>query len=283
VPIGGGIDRVAFSGESAGARLGQLNKLRFAIDALQTDDSRLPEARGAAFLALLATVAAPSTLIRGELALDGFTVKSATGETLVSVAKAGSAAELTGLDSEMAALRFSIRHEGLDLAPSVLEHTKVPHRVVIDLGVGDLSTHALTMLLKAFATLTEEHSSDEHDTEEKRQLAIQQTLGAAAMLNPTFRIYDIALDTEHIGVDLTAEAKGSPLAPKGYTAAGDLVVRGFDAIPKLSAGIPFAEYLPVLKEMGVEETAPDGTSRVDFRLASVPPKWILINGNDVSA
>ena len=38
-------------------------------------------------------------------------------------------------------------------------------------------------------------------------------LGAAAMLNPTFRIHDIAIDTEDLGIDLTGEAKGSPLAP----------------------------------------------------------------------
>jgi hypothetical protein len=108
-------------------------------------------------------------------------------------------------------------------------------------------------------------------------------LGAVSVLNPTFHIYDIAVDTEDVGVDLTAEAKGSPLAPKGYNAAGELVVRGFDAIPRLSAGTPFAEYLPVLKELGVEEKAPDGSPRLDFHLASAWPKWITINGNDVSA
>jgi hypothetical protein len=84
-------------------------------------------------------------------------------------------------------------------------------------------------------------------------------------------------------VDLTAEAHGSPLAPKGYTASGDLAVRGFDAIPKLSAGIPFAKYLPVLREIGVEGTAPDGTPRLQFHLTSAPTNWITINENDVSA
>jgi murein L,D-transpeptidase YcbB/YkuD len=62
-----------------------------------------------------------------------------------------------------------------------------------------------------------------------------------------------------------------------------LAVRGFDALAKLGAGTPLAEFLPVLKTLGVEKTAPDGTSRIDFRLASAPTKWITINGNDVSA
>ena len=62
-----------------------------------------------------------------------------------------------------------------------------------------------------------------------------------------------------------------------------MVIRGFDAIPKLGVRLPFAEYLPVLKEIGIERAAPDGTARVDFNLVSAPPKWLTINGNDVAA
>jgi len=282
-PVGGGINRIVFKGNSAGPRLDELDKLREAIETLQNDDSQLPEARGAAFLAVLPTIAAPFGTIRGELALDGLTVRSVTGEALVSLAKAGTTTEITGLDTEKASIRFSIRHEGLDLAPSLLEETKVPHRVVLDLGVGDLSTQALRKLLQAVGTIAADSAASEDENQQKKQQGTQQMLGAVSMLNPTFHIYDIAVDTEDVGVDLTAEAKGSPLAPKGYTAAGELVVRGFDAIPRLSAGTPFAEYLPVLKELGVEEKAPDGSPRLDFHLASAPPKWITINGNDVSA
>jgi murein L,D-transpeptidase YcbB/YkuD len=140
----------------------------------------------------------------------------------------------------------------------------------------------LTDLLEALITAIDQQVSGAVETEANSRHALQQALGAAAMLNPTFHIYDIALDTEEVGVDLTAEAKGSPLAPKGYTAFGDLAVRGFDAIAKLSGGIPFAEYLPVLREIGIEEAAPDGTRRLQFHLASTPGKWITINGNDVS-
>ncbi len=282
-PVGGGINRIVFKGNSAGPRLDELDKLREAIETLQNDDSQPAEARGAAFLAVLPTIAAPFGTIRGELALDGLTVRSVTGEALVSLAKAGTTTEITGLDTEKASIRFSIRHEGLDLAPSLLEETKVPHRVVLDLGVGDLSTQALRKLLQAVGTIAADSAASEDENQQKKQQGTQQMLGAVSMLNPTFHIYDIAVDTEDVGVDLTAEAKGSPLAPKGYTAAGELVVRGFDAIPRLSAGTPFAEYLPVLKELGVEEKAPDGSPRLDFHLASAPPKWITINGNDVSA
>ncbi len=282
-PVGGAIDRIAFTGRSAGPRLNELDKLRRAIDQMQANDSKSPQARGAAFLMTLSTISEPFSTIRGELALEGLTVRSVTGETLIGVAKAGSTAEVTGLDTEQAALRFSISHEGLDLAPSLLESGKVPRRMVLDLGVTDLSTRALTNLLHALITATDQRVSGESETEANQQEALQQALGAAAMLNPTFHVYDIAIETEEVGVDLTAEAKGSPLAPRGYTASGDLAVRGFDAIPKLSAGIPFSEYLPVLREIGIEGTAPDGRPRLRFHLTSAPTNWIAINGNDVSA
>src|SRR5712671_801174 len=282
-PVGGGINRIVFKGNSAGPRLKELDKLREAIETLQNDASQPPEARGAAFLAVLPTIAAPFGTIRGELALDGLTVRSVTGEALVSLAKAGTTTEITGLDTEKASIRFSIRHEGLDLAPSLLEETKVPHRVVLDLGVGDLSTQALRKLLQAVGTIAADSAASEDENQQKKQQGTQQMLGAVSMLNPTFFFFNDTAATEDVGVDLTAEAKGSPLAPKGYTAAGELVVRGFDAIPRLSAGTPFAEYLPVLKELGVEEKAPDGSPRLDFHLASAPPKWITINGNDVRA
>jgi Putative peptidoglycan binding domain len=282
-PVGGAINRIAFSGNSAGPKLDELDKLREAIESLHNDEGRAPEPRGTAFLAVLPTIAAPFGTIRGQIALTGLTVRSITGEALVSLAKAGSKTEITGLDTEQASIRFSVSHEGLELAPSVLEQTRVPHRVVLDLGIADLSTQAFSKLLQAVAAMAAANEVSEDESQQKKQQATQQALGAVAMFNPTFHVYNIAVETEDLGVDLTAEARGSPFAPKGYTAAGDLVIRGFDAIAKLSAGVFPAEYLPVLKELGIEEKAPDGTPRLDFHLTSAPPKWIKINGNDVSA
>jgi hypothetical protein len=282
-PVGGGIDRIAFSGRSAGPKLNELDKLRDALDRLQAGDDRPPHIRASNFLAALPKISEPFSEIRGELAVEGLSVRSVTGEALVVVAKAAGATEITGLDTEEAALRFSIRHEGLDLAPSVLENSKVPRRVVLDFGVADLSTRGLTDLLRALITATDQRVAGESESEANKQQAVQQALGAAAMLNPTFHIYDLAIDTEEVGVDLTAEAKGSPLAPKGYSASGDLMVRGFDAISKLSDGMPLAEYLPVLREIGAEGTAPDGTPRLQFHLSSAPRKWMTINGNDVTS
>jgi hypothetical protein len=279
-PLGGGIHRIAFNGTSAGPKLDELNKLRETVEILQNDDSRPPEARAAALIEALPTLSEPFSTIRGKIALDGLIIRDVSGGALVSLAEAESTAELAGLDTGTASIRFSIRHDGLDMAPSVVDKVKVPHRVAVDLGIADLSTQAISKVLQAAATMAAENSASEDQNQQKKLEAAQEIL--AAMLNPTFHIYDISVDTQEVGIDLTGEAKGSPLTPKGYTAAGDLTVRGFDEIPKLSPGIPFAEYLPVLKQLGVEEKVPDGTPRLDFHVASAPSNWITINGNDVS-
>jgi Putative peptidoglycan binding domain len=102
------------------------------------------------------------------------------------------------------------------------------------------------------------------------------------MLNPVWRIYEIAIDTQDVGAELTAEAKGTRLSPAGYTAAGDLVVRGWDALPKLAIGTPFVEYLPFLSEFAEAVGTSDGSPRLKFHIASTPLKLAMINGNDVS-
>jgi hypothetical protein len=279
-PVGGSISRIAFSGKSAGPSLASLDKLRDTLDGLQADNTRSPEARGADFLASLSSMTAPFQAVSGHLAVEGVAVRSLAGHALLSLGKAGTAVAMTGLDGEAAAIRFNMHYEGLEFAPSVLEAAKVPHRALVDFGVGNISTEAIGKLLRA-ATLASERESPDGKQSSKQQTA-EQMLGAAAMLNPTFRIYDAAIETREFGVDLTGEAKGSPLTPNGYSAAGDMVVRGFDNLSELGPGGPLADYFPVLKELGSERAAPDGTSRLTFHLASEPPKWLTINGSDVS-
>lgn len=282
-PIGCGIERIAFSGKNAGPSLDSLEKLRETIDGLQAEGNRSPEARGAALLSALTSIAAPFGSLSGDFAVDGLTMRSLTGEPLVSLGKAGTAFTVTGLDSETAAFRLGIRHDGLDLAPSLLDPEKVPNRALVDVGITDISTQAVGKLLRAAAALANEKGEGEDKKQPKNQEATEQMLGALAMLNPVFHVYDIAVETRDVGIDLTGEAKGSPLNPNGYTAAGDLAIRGFDDLSQWGAKLPFADYLPVLKELGSERAAPDGTPRVTFHLVSAPPKWLTINSSDVSA
>jgi hypothetical protein len=137
-------------------------------------------------------------------------------------------------------------------------------------------------LARVATAMANENGQGEDEKQSKKEEATEQMLGALAMLNPTFHVYGVAIETRDVGVDLTGEAKGSPLTPKGYTAAGDLVIRGFDDLSQWGDKLPFADYLSVLKELGNQRAAPDGTARATFHLVSAPPKWLTINGSDVS-
>jgi hypothetical protein len=86
---------------------------------------------------------------------------------------------------------------------------------VLDLGVSGLSTEALSKMLQALGVMAEDSGSGGNGNELKKRQAAQQILGASATLNPAFHVYDIAVDTEEVGVDLTAEAKRIASRPKG--------------------------------------------------------------------
>lgn len=281
VPVAGGISGIAFHGRSAGPSLERIDRLRETIDGMGAADGQPSDARAAAIFAALSSLAAPFSSIAGDLAVDGVAARGITGEPLMALAKAGVTISLTGLDGTEAGLRFAVRHDGLELAPSILDPSKVPHRARFDLAVEHISTEALARLLRAAGTIAEADGRDEN--EPKQRQAIEQILGAAALLNPTLQVQDIAVDTADFGIQLTGEATGSLLAPTDYTAVGDVAVRGFENITKFSSGSGFAEYLPVLKELGQQQEASDGMPRTLFHLASAPPKWLTINGNDVDA
>jgi hypothetical protein len=271
VPLGGAIDRIAYSAASAGPDLAALNRLRDRVDALRQQGEQTATARVDAVLDLLPTVPTLFSLLKGETNVDGVAVRAATGEPLVGLTKFAFGGALTGLSGDSATLRITLRQEGLTLAAAILDPSKVPHTVVIDLGLESVATAPLRTIIEAAAKFREGASDG------NSQQATQRMLGAAAMLSPVFRIYQLSLATQEVGIEATAEAKGSPLSPKGYTAEGDVTVRGFDAVPNLVGDMPLADYLPLLKALGT-----GGGSDVKFHLASAPQKWITLNGIDIS-
>jgi hypothetical protein len=271
VPLGGAIDRIAYSASSAGPDLAALNRLRDRVDALRQQGEQTPAAKVEAVLELLPTVPTLFSLLKGETNVEGVAVRAATGEPLVGLAKFAFGGALTGLSGDTAALRITLRQDGLTLAAAILEPNKVPQNVVIDFGVESVATAPLRTIIEAVAKLRD------GSNDASSQQATQRMLGAAAMLSPVFRIYQLSFTTQDVGIEATAEAKGSPLSPKGYTAEGDVTVRGFDALANLVGDAPFAGYLPLLKVLGT-----GSGSEVKFHLASAPQKWITLNGSDIS-
>ncbi len=275
-PASGAIDRITYSAHSAGPDLAGLNRLRDRIDALRQQDLP-PDQKRDETLALLPDLISMFSEARGELTIEGLVARGPSEQPLVALKKASIAGALTGLSGDTAAWRITVKHDGLSLAPTVLDPAKVPHHAVVDIGLEDVGTGALRNIVEAIGKLRQGASDAD------KQQAEQQVMAAAATLNPTFRIYDLTVDTPDAGVAATGEAKGSPLLPKGYTAAGDVNVRGFDTLAGLLGPAPPAAYLPLLKEIGTSGKADDGSPRLKFHLASTPQQPITLNGNDVSA
>ena len=88
-----------------------------------------------------------------------------------------------------AALRMTLRQDGLNLAPGMLDKDKVPRHVVFDFGLEEVDTGVLLSIFETAGKVRLAGSDAE------RQHATQQIIGAAAKLNPLLRIYDLALDT----------------------------------------------------------------------------------------
>lgn len=275
-PVSGAVDRIAYNGRSAGPDLAALDRLRDRVDALRRQEGA-PSAHLAAASELLPQLAAQFSILNGKLTLSGLTVRAPTGQPVVAFKEAGFAVALTGMSGAAAALRVTLDENGLSVAPKLLAPDKVPQRAVLDFGLEDLATGPLRTIVEGALRMQQTQDADA-----KRQTA-GQLLGAAAMLKPVLRVYDLALDTCDVGIIGQAEAKGSPLAPKGYTASGEIAVRGFGRLANLVGASPLVAYLPLLAELGEQAKAADGTPRTQFHLAFEPPKRLTINGNDVSA
>lgn len=274
-PVAGAIERIAYAALSSGPDFAALNRFRARIEKLQQAESKPSADRLNALLALLSDLPGLFTQAKGETSIERATVRAPTGEPIVAFDRASLGMSLTGLGDATAALRITLQQDGLKLAPSVLEADKVPRRVTVDLGLEEVDTGVLRNILETAAKArVDGNEADRHRVE-------QQLLGAAAKLSPALRIYDLVVDTPAAGLDVKAEARGSPLSPKGYKAEADVRMRGVDALPGLFHDALLDVYLPLLKELGTVSTTA-GAPTLAFHLASAPPKWLTLNGQDVS-
>ncbi|HEV2189665.1 MAG TPA: peptidoglycan-binding domain-containing protein, partial [Stellaceae bacterium] len=269
----GSIDRVSNIGEAVGPSLADLDAMRDKVAEIREQDS--PEQRVAAWLELLPKFVGLFTSSKSELTVENITAKKPSGETQVTLKKATLGGALSGLDGEMARFSLTMGYEGLAIAPSLLPDTLVPQRGVIDLALEDIATSALRTLAEAGS----EAKPDASD--EVRQKAIQQLMATAMSLSPVLRLREGAVDFKRVQVAATGEAKRTPPMPIGYSAIGDIAVRGFDALPDIVTSELGRAYLPLLKFIGTAEAAADGTPTVKFHLTSGFGQPIGVNGSNL--
>jgi hypothetical protein len=276
-PVGGAIERIAYNAKSSGPDLAALNRLRARMEAIQQDENTPAADRLNALLDLLPGLPSLFTKAQGELSIERMAARTPTGEPIVGFEKASAGGALTGLSGSAAALRITLRQDGLNLGTGMLDKDKVPRHVVFDFGLEEVDTGVLLNILETVAKVRLGGSDAE------RQRGQQQLLGAVAKLNPVLRVYDLAVDTQAVGVEARAEARGSPLNPKGYKADADIAVRGFDELAVLLPAAALTAYLPLLKELGTASAGAGSAPKIAFHLASAPPKWLTLNGQDISA
>jgi hypothetical protein len=274
-PLAGSIDRISNIGEAVGPSLADLDAIRDKVAEIREQDS--PEQRVAAWLDLLPKFVGVFSSSKGALTVENMTIKKPGGETQVTLKKATVGGGLSGLDGEKATFSLRMDYEGLTIDPSLLPETRVPQRGVIDLALEDIATSALRTLAEAGS----EAKPDAPD--EVRQKAIQQLMATAMSLSPVLRLREGAVDFKRVQIAATGEAKRAPPMPIGYSATGDIVVRGFDALSDIVTGELGRAYLPLLKFIGATVVAADGTPTVKFHLTSGFGQIIAVNGSNLAA
>jgi peptidoglycan hydrolase-like protein with peptidoglycan-binding domain len=272
----GTIERIGYAAEASGPNLSELYALRDEANALRDKAPDDPAAQAELWRTLLPKFFGVFAQSKGELAVEGTVVKRQGGDTLVTLAKATMAGSMTGLGGDNAALRFTLRHEGLAIAPSLVAEPQVPQRLVIDFGFENIAGAPLRTILEA-AGKTGPGASDAD-----KQAAFPQILGAAMSLKPVFKIYGITLEFKDARIDATGEAERAPPAPIGYSASGDVTVRGFDALPGILTDNNDRNHLALLKFVGEPGTDADGMKIFKFHLASQTGKPVTVNGSDLS-
>ena len=272
--LAGTIERVAYAGEVAGPSLAEFDALRDQLTQLRLETD--PAKKLSGILAILPKFLAAMPNSKSEFTIEQVAAKRPDGTPLMSLAKASVGGSVTGLDAPKAAIRFTLKHEGLTLDPSLVPATKVPHRAVVDLGLDEISVPTLDKL----ADLASQMGADASDADKQKMLP--QLIATAMALEPVFHLYDARVEFPEVKIDAGAEARRGPPAPIGYTASGDVSVWGYDALPELVSDGNDRSLLPLLKFIGEPGKDADGAKIIKFRFASQTGKPITINGSDVS-
>jgi peptidoglycan hydrolase-like protein with peptidoglycan-binding domain len=275
-PLAGAVGRIALNADAGGPNLADYDAFRDRVIEVRDNFRDDPNKQQQALLALLPKGLSVFSYSKGNLAIERVTAKRPDGETLVSLDKAWIGGGITGLDGDKAAWRITLGHDGLTLAPSLLSEDQVPRSADLDVGIEDIAVSTLRTLIEAAS------QAGPDVPQEERQKASQQILAATMSLQPVFRIYDAMVNFRHVSVDASGAAKRAPPAPIGYTASGDITVRGFDALSGVLNGAFERALLPLLKFIGNPGTDADGLSVMNFAVTSAIGRTIAVNNSNLA-
>jgi hypothetical protein len=273
----GSVKRIGYAGEAHGQSLEDLDKLRDRLAEFHDVPSGEAERKVRVWLEALPLFLTAFSSAQGEMTIENVSAKEPGGEKLVTLQKATLGGDVGGFDGKAVTFRLTASHEGLDIAPSLVPPNEVPHRAVFDIAIEEISTAALRGLAEAAG-----HSLPSASDGEKQQ-AMAQVIATAMSLQPVLRLRQLAVDFKEVGIDASGEARRAPPAPVGYTASGDVRVRGFDALVELIRRRLLRDQLPLLKFIAAPDKAADGSPLDKFHLTSAPGHKLTVNGSDLAA
>ncbi|MBV9552583.1 MAG: hypothetical protein JO032_07320, partial [Alphaproteobacteria bacterium] len=273
--IEGSVGRIAYSGETGGPSLAELDAFRDRATEIRDNFQHDPEKRTQEMLALLPKVFSVFSYSNGNASVERVVAKRPGGETLVALDKAWIGGGIEGFDRDKASFRLTLGHAGLSLAPSVLDENRVPRSVDLDFGVEDIAVAVLRSIAEAAA-----QGGPEADQED-RQKAFRQMLGASMALQPVLRVYDAMVTFKSAAIAASGEARRAPPPPLGYEASGDITVRGFDALGDIDTAQFDRTFLPLIKFLGSPATAADGAAVLTYHLSGALGQPLKLNGSDI--
>jgi hypothetical protein len=275
-PLAGGVERIAYSADANGPNLAEFDALRDRMNQIRTELRDKPEQKGEAWLPVLTKILTVFSASKGELTIERVSAKRPGGATLVTLDKAALGGSFSGLTADNAEFRIRLSHDGLTIAPSLVDAVQVPRRAVFEFGVEKLAVGALRTIAEAAAKSATEAS------DEDRQTASVEMLAGAMLLNPVVRVYEASAEFPDVGVTASGEVHRAPPAPIGYAATGEVAVRGFDALAGVLTA-PFArEVLPLLKFIGSAGSDAAGHPVAKFALTSTIGRPIAVNNSDLA-
>jgi putative peptidoglycan binding protein len=275
--VAGSVERIAYAGENAGPSLAEIDAFRDRAVEVRDNFQHDPAKRSREMLALLPKVFSSFSYSKGTATVEQIVAKRQSGEALVSLAKVWLAGGISGFDSDKAALRITIGHDGLTLAPALAPAARVPRTADLDFGIEGIDTAVLRKLAEAASHIDADASPEDRDK------TSQQLLFGAMALQPVFRIYDAMVNFRDVSIAANGEAKRAQPAPIGYSASGAVTVRGVDALEELLPARLNQTFLPLIKYLGRPDKAAGGAAVIDYQVTSDLDDLLKLNGNDISA
>lgn len=274
------IGEITVAGNGQGFRVADLERLRTAFDEAQ----RGPQAQMMGRM-IEALFNFPFAELSGEVAVAGITFNDGQSGPAFQLARASLGEALGPLHQEETRLALRYSHEGLVIRQGMVPYQQyVPSQVTIELAADKLPAAALKQALTTGLRVGPDGMPTQLSGE-----ATAQLLAAAFRSGATLRMAPIQFASQALGVTLNGSIAANNSSPLQAVAAGELVIRGLEAIQREfgggnanQQGSP-AAMIAMLTALGQQGTGSDGQPTRSYRIELNEQGQLMLNGSDMTA